>query len=723
MVLNCRKALSRYVSAGRGACLVGLLLAGKIGTVAARAADVAETEEAIPMDILFDFEGDVDLAAIPQHGVALSRVPGAAGRALRLDYGHDREWPGIDLLPPGAPWDLGEREFLELDVTNVGDSAGTLCCRVDNPGADGVSNCNTGSISLGPGESGTLRVTFRRKPSVPESMQIFGVRAGPFGNQNGGALLDPSNVTQLVVFVPRPDADHSFVIDGVRAGGVGKEAFPPVDPETFYPLIDELGQYIHKDWPGKTHGVEELRAKAKEEEADLAANSAPEDRNQYGGWTGGPKLEASGWFRVQKVDGTWWFVDPDGSLFWSQGIDCVNFGSMTPIDDREHYFSFLPEEGTPLAAFYGKGSWAPHGYYKDHTPYRSYDFVPANLLRKHGEDWREIEVDLAHRRLRSWGLNTIANWSDWTFMAARRTPYTGTLHCSSKPIAGSEGYWGQFSDVFDPAFREAVRQRVADQKGRAVGDPWCIGFFVDNELGWGSDDSLALAALASPPEQAAKQAFVADLRDAYGTIGALNAAWETEHASWDALLASREKPDPAKARQDLTAFYTRTAETYFRVIREDLKAAAPNQLYFGCRFAWVNELAARAAAKYCDVVSYNRYEVSVAEHRWPEGIDMPTIIGEFHFGALDRGMFHTGLRQARDQEHRAQLYEDYVRGALRNPQIIGTHWFQYRDQATTGRGDGENYQIGFVDVCDNPYPEIVAAARRIGRDLFAYRRQ
>ena len=44
------------------------------------------------------------------------------------------------------------------------------------------------------------------------------------------------------------------------------------------------------------------------------------------------------------------------------------------------------------------------------------------------------------------------------------------------------------------------------------------------------------------------------------------------------------------------------------------------------------------------MVSYNRYDYSVEGLTIPEGADRPIIIGEFHFGALDRGMFHTGLR-------------------------------------------------------------------------------
>ena len=43
------------------------------------------------------------------------------------------------------------------------------------------------------------------------------------------------------------------------------------------------------------------------------------------------------------------------------------------------------------------------------------------------------------------------------------------------------------------------------------------------------------------------------------------------------------------------------------------------------------------------------------------------------------------------------------------------------DQATTGRGDGENYQIGLVDSCDTPYPETIHAVREIGKIMYEQR--
>jgi hypothetical protein len=319
-------------------------------------------------------------------------------------------------------------------------------------------------------------------------------------------------------------------------------------------------------------------------------------------------------------------------------------------------------------------------------------------------------------------MNTIGNWSDSSVYGFRKTPYVvATGSGGTKTIEGSSGYWGKFPDPFDPSFRESLDRNLRRQRETTAGDPWCIGYFVDNELAWGDDLSLAIAALASPVEQAAKQVFLSDLKTKYATIEKLNEVWGTEHDSWQALAETRTPPDKQKAAEDLGAFYTRIAEEYFRNCRDAVKQMAPDNLYLGCRFAWVNDRGAQAAAKFCDVIGYNLYRDSVADFRLPDGIDMPVIIGEFHFGALDRGMFHTGLRPTDSQQDRAQAYRDYVTGALKNPCLVGSHWFQFGDQATTGRGDGENYQIGLVTICDRPYPETIAAVREIGETMYRIR--
>ena len=164
------------------------------------------------------------------------------------------------------------------------------------------------------------------------------------------------------------------------------------------------------------------------------------------------------------------------------------------------------------------------------------------------------------------------------------------------------------------------------------------------------------------------------------------------------------------------------ARTYFKTVRDQLKAADPDHMYLGCRFAWRTEEAVAAAAEVCDVVSFNIYDRRVDPAKWAflSTLNRPAIIGEFHVGALDRGMFHTGLVSASSQEERAATYAGYVRSVLDNPALVGCHWFQYVDEPLTGRSyDGENYNIGFVTVTDTPYPELVAAARAVHREAYA----
>jgi len=659
---------------------------------------------------LVDLNSPDVLASIQKTDVQFQKKDGV----LLVSTGHQQAWPGITIKAPDSRWDLTGVQAIVAELKNLSDIPIKIHLRVDNPGADGIKNCITNDITVDPGKVGTLRVALYETPwALDKPLKLVGMRGYP----KVPDAIDPANITQLVLFIARPDRDYNFELQHLTAEGDVKM----LSADTFLPFIDSFGQFIHADWPGKSHSEEDLARALAAEEKELTEKPAPADRNPYGGWTAGPRYQATGFFRVEKIDGTWWLIDPEGCLFWSHGVDCVGVSNATPLTDRETYFAELPEPESPYAAFYGRGNWAPVDYYKGRGEYRTFDFSAANLARKYGSDWRDEHARIAHRRLRSWAMNTIANWSDRDIYQLRKTPYVTTISAESRAIEGSEGYWGKFFDVFDPDFRRSLNRALESQKGCSVDDPWCIGYFVHNELSWGDDTSLSLAALASAPDQPAKQAFIEILKKKYATIDALNTTWGTSYASWKALLDSTQQPDKEKAGDDLRAFYTTLAETYFRIVSEEVKRVAPHQLYLGCRFAWVNDLAAIASAKFCDVVSYNRYEYSVESLAMPEKIDKPLIIGELHFGALDRGMFHTGLRVAKDQQDRAGKYRSYVLGALGNPYIVGTHWFQFRDQATTGRGDGENYQIGLVDICDTPYSEMIETLRDVGSQMYDYR--
>ncbi len=667
------------------------------------------------------------------------------GSRVRVSVRRSQQRPGVVFQPKTGGWDMSGLGSVEAQVKNVGRRTLGVHLALDNPGADRTSRkgCVIHSTSIAPGEQKTLKVTLARRPSGVLEMAFRGMRSAPGGiaSRRSGGSVDPINVARISVYVYHPGGDYEYEVSGLRAGTTGE--FPlPMDRDKLFPMIDRFGQYMQKNWPGKTHSENDLARERSREAADLDAHPGPKQWNRYGGWLGGPKLDATGRFRVTKWQDKWWFVDPEGRLFWSHGMVRVTWScGYTPIAGRRFLFADLPESDSPFSAFYGRSTWAIRGLYDRGAA--TYNFTGANLLRKYGSAWPEAFSDVTHRRLRSWGLNTLANCSQPAIYLERKTPYTATvyslhsppedtpggtgyvatIHDDSRVIEAASGGWGKFPDVFDRSFKATLIEEVAQHKDKAVGDPWCLGYFLGNELTWGHDATwLARAVLKSPASQAAKRVLVGDLKEKYENIAELNAAWGTDYASWDAMLRSTTPPPEGKGNADLAAFLDKTADAYFRQCREAVKEVDPDGLYLGCRFAgWANERIFLAAAKYSDVISVNRYAESVADLRLPGDVDKPVVIGEFHFGALDRGKFHGTLRPVADQQARAAAYEKYVRSALENPLIVGTHWHQYGDQATTGRDDGENFQNGFIDVCDTPYVETVEACRRVGYPLYELR--
>ena len=668
---------------------------------------------------LFDFQRGFNFLSVATHDARAVTHGRDGSAALRIETGIAEPWPGVTLKRPTGPWNLSKFASVTFRVRNVGTNRVTVNCRLDNERADGVNHCVTASASAPPGATTTLVVPLTRYSEGKLDGKLFGMRGYP-KVAGGERAVDASRITQLLIFVAKPSQPHAFEVDEIVASGTYVNPTAQTsDADPFFPFIDTFGQYRHRDWPGKVRSLDDLRNRKSVEEKDLHAGAF--ERDKFGGWKNGPLLNGTGFFRTEKREGQWWLVDPEGRLFWSHGIDCVRMLDATPVEERQTWFEDFPGAQAEFAEFITRG-YALKGHYAGRTV-KVFSFAGANLRRKYGPEWRANFGDVVHLRLRSWGINTIGNWSDEGIRLQRRTPYTDAIGSGkARRIEGSEGYWGKFADPFDPGFRAAFRESMEGKRGKSAGDAWCIGYFTDNEIAWGDETSLSLAALSSPADQPAKLAFISDLEAKYGGIEKLNEAWGATNASWQSLRESRTPPPSRKARGDLEAFYTRLAETYFRTAREVIREVAPNQLYLGCRFAWVNAHAAAAAAKYCDVVSYNLYRRSVADFKFNGGADVPLIIGEFHFGALDRGMFHTGLVSTASQDERAQAYFDYVTGALGHPQFVGCHWFQYQDEPTTGRVyDEENYQIGFVDIADTPYRELVAASRSVGNGMYRLR--
>jgi hypothetical protein len=238
-------------------------------------------------------------------------------------------------------------------------------------------------------------------------------------------------------------------------------------------------------------------------------------------------------------------------------------------------------------------------------------------------------------------------------------------------------------------------------------------------LAWGQGDYLARGLLAAKPDQHAKQEMFKQLEAQYGDIAKLNEAWGVNYASWDDAVKDKSDPQTEQAGQDLMDFNGKIAHAYFATAKRVFKEIAPNKLYLGCRFAEYNPQVAAIAAEYCDVVSFNVYRDTLEGWRPIEVFDAPIIIGEFHFGTNDRGVFNTGLVRADSTQDKADRFKAYVESAVGNPLVVGCHWFQLNDQPATGRSsEGENHGIGFLSITDSPHDAMIEASRDLAKRLY-----
>jgi Beta-galactosidase len=477
-----------------------------------------------------------------------------------------------------------------------------------------------------------------------------------------------------------------------------------------------------------------LRERGAAEAGQLAGGAVQPLRDRFGGLMSIPSFGATGFFRTERRDDRWWLVTPEGNPFFSIGMDVVAPSGATYVEGREFMFRDLPTRDGELAAHWSeeddrRGLGAQRGRLFDHG--RAFNFYSANLQRKFGADWRARWREETGARLEAWGFNTIGNWSDPDLWSMHRLPYTVPLYLEGEyaKVSSGEDWWGPMPDPFSPRFAAAADKIARDAAVRFRGDPYLIGYFVDNELSWGRGSpanpqeyyALAVHALAAGPESPAKAAFVAYLIEAYREPERLGQAWGIPLTSWDALRGPGfALPPPAlsnpAAINDLAAFSRRFAEAYFRTVAEALRRHDPDHLYLGSRFAWQTREAVEACARWCDVVSFNRYHRSIADDpaEWARfhALGKPALIGEFHFGSVDRGLFWEGLVGVGKESERAPAYARYLRGVADNPDFVGAHWFQYLDEPLTGRTlDGENAHIGFVTVADLPYKDLVDAAR------------
>jgi hypothetical protein len=424
------------------------------------------------------------------------------------------------------------------------------------------------------------------------------------------------------------------------------------------PVVDRFGQSTHDAWPDKAESLADLEQAWKKDEETLAPGNFGYCR--YGGYED-TSAGKTGFFRVEKVDGRWWFVDPDGHLFLSAGCDVMRPAMVTRTQGRDGFFEERPPEGLL------------EGLRRDAD--RGASFLTWNLFRRFGEGWKAGWVDMTFRRMEAWGLNTVANWSDPALYDAKRKPF-------AIPLASwqTEASYLGLPDVYSDAFAKMVDERAKEQCGPRKDDPWLLGYFLANEPPFPQKELQTVDLILAGPDNATKAALQ---------------KWLAEG-------------DTEERRRE---FIGEAFDRYIQITSAAVKRHDPNHLNLGMRSGGRPTAAEIRAARAFDVYSVNVYDYEVPAERVRQISELtgkPIVIGEFHFGTPGRGLA-ASLVLVRDQAERGRAYRYYVEQAFAQPELIGTHYFEWADQPCTGRFDGENYNIGLVDVTDRPYPHMVEA--------------
>ena len=127
-------------------------------------------------------------------------------------------------------------------------------------------------------------------------------------------------------------------------------------------------------------------------------------------------------------------------------------GGETIVQPRAALFTGLPAPTDPLAKFYGQDDHVLYGPYKSG---KTFDFYRANLQRKYGPDYEAAWRKTTLARLKSWGFNTIGNWSDEALGAAHQVPYVGHAGRRRRPRPRRVrlGLLGQDARPLRPAVR------------------------------------------------------------------------------------------------------------------------------------------------------------------------------------------------------------------------------------------------------------------------------
>ncbi len=531
-----------------------------------------------------------------------------------------------------------------------------------------------------------------------------------------GRRVEQEEIERITLEMPQAVAEATLKFSNM----ILTEEYPTLESLPDGKFVDEFGQNKRKQWKNKINDLEELTQKFREMDGAVPKNYPFENWSEYGGWKEKKLGDATGYFTKCKLDGRWWLVDPLGYAFFSMGPDCVSLSGDCRVDGIEKWLDWLPDKDDQV---YGK-MFRKMTYNGDEERRREgvlFSYLQANLYRVFGDDWYENWKSMITGQLRRYGMNTLGNWTDARLLGTTGVPYVTSL--PQFPTT-AQNIFRDFPDVLSEEYKKEAEKCAQALESRKE-DPLMIGYFLRNEPAWAFVDNLVLAdeVLYNPARTVCKEKLVEFLQGKYENIENLNQAYGCSLKTFDDFYQVHEKVSTwsDSAKEDMKEFSRRMLRAYVEIPCKACRQVDPNHMILGMRWAWISDPDLVTGWENFDVFSINCYAVDPTaniQNAVNLGVDLPVMIGEFHFGALDAGLYSTGLEGVASQKDRGIAYRYYCERVAAHPNGVGCHYFQCYDQFVLGRFDGENYNIGLFDICSQPYPEMLEAIKDCSENIY-----
>ena len=589
----------------------------------------------------------------------------------------------LSLIPgKGNKWDISGFKLVGISLQNWEAGVTTIEGRMNNGNLTSWSNHAVGFGVAPSWEKVTFGFPFPMIEEQYKGSNLFQEQlAKPNGHRVHWRKFYPQDVREIILDLTSSSGRINALLDAPILAWPDRPKLSQV-LESF-PYLDELGQVRAVQWPGKATSLKDARITMQNQFNKVAKEAEQRKLSKFGGWLEGPKIEATGRFRTQKVNGKWWLVDPEGYLFFSVGTCLTGWKAETLVNQKRNknrFFTYLPGEKDYLR-WEGIRKFGGKTYV---------NFPAINYRRYFGNNWEKIVKQGTHNRMRSWGVNTLGCWSDDALQKDRKTPYS-----LISSIWWQQSGHRKFPSPFRKNFQEDLEKSLK-KLSWSKGDPFCMGIFIGNELEW--PDKIGQIIQNLPADSPTKRWAVSEL--------------EKLGKSTNPLLI-----------KDLDGLYLPFARAFFEKCKAAINKVLPETLYLGCRTHRGPSVLGEAALGLVDVFSVNVYDSRVRSWQLPQNLDIPILASEFHFGAVDRGVPSPGLSGSWNQRQRGYSFAHYLASALADRRFVGVHWFQWLDQSASGRNDRENHQCGFIDVAGRAYPEFTKIVSQGTQKMYQARHQ